>query len=358
MESNGLALRKVVWGFVGAIALVASMFALNHFWRQEAGLKPSDANASINSLVDGETSPNSDSTHRTGTTRVPNSLGVSTASLKASEDQLRDLASQVRSALLANPGVENSGDSIKDRLSTDQLAELARLDEASEVGEVRVSEDFQGQLDGLYLSIPLTSGENASIDSYKESITRLVIEYPSLMASSEDGGLSVSGGSCGSLLCSVKANRTYKGFPVWDYGVSFSITSGKLIAVQGLLKEPELFDSDFVALEPTEFRAVVAAHYDVQIDQIQMHSQLEEGVGRYGAHDFFGSRAEISLSGGLPREVYVSNAAKRFIKETSVFMEESVASSGRNLKDETFKFLRDLFCYILCLIVLFLVVGV
>jgi len=339
---SGVALKKYFLGLIAAAALAAAIFALSNFLSpQGTNHQSADATASIDALVAGTITSRSDSTPKEGTSREPNSLGVSSAGLVVSEDQLRDLASQVRSALQAKPSNENSADSVKDRLSADQLTELALLSEASELNDVRVSEDFQGLLDGLYLSIPLPSGESASLESYKENITQIVSEYPVLMASSEDGGLSVSEASCGSVLCSVKAERTYKGFPVWDYGVSFSITNGKLIAVQGLLKEPTLFESDFVALEPAEFRSVLAAHYDVEIDQIQLLSQLEEGIGRYGAHDFFGSRAEVSVSGGLPLEVYVSNAAKRFIRETSLYMEESVASSGKNLKDETVTFNSD-----------------
>jgi len=299
------------------------------------------AKGSLEILVNGKVKSASSAAQTGGTNRVPVKLSATDSGLlNASTDQLTELTSKVQAALNRESARTDPQMALLDQLTSEQRTDLERLRSASST-ELHLSGDYQREVDGVYFSLPLQSGVGASLESLKQEVAAVIDDFQALMVGSDAGDLVVSAGSCGEILCSVKAKRTFKGYPVWDYDVSFSVTDSKLIAIQGPLREPQVFESEIVSVNETQLISSIARHYKVEINQIELLGSIEEGFGRYGAHDFFGSKAKVSISGGLPREVYLSNAANSFVKEKYLFMEEAVSSSGENIQGETVTFTSD-----------------
>ena len=137
-----------VIGVAGFAALLVIIFGLQV--RDATPSSASLAKSSLEILVNGKVKSSSSAAQTGGTTRAPVKLNSTDSGLlKASTEQLTELASKVQAALDREPARTEPQMALLDQLTSEQRTDLERLRSASST-ELRLSGDSQSEVDGVY----------------------------------------------------------------------------------------------------------------------------------------------------------------------------------------------------------------
>ena len=217
--------------------------------------------------------------------------------------------------------------------------ELNRLDGdfiASKPSSVRLSET--GRLKAIYPSFGVSNIVPQDTNSIGSSAVTLIDNYPTLFGLNESATVKVKRSNCGRKICTVIVDKHFNGLPAWDHSLTLAANGNQIVSILGEFEAPSVKADPNNQLSKDKFKEIVGAHYQVKLEDLKMTTEPELGIGRVGAHDYIGYRANVDMGSAGRYRVSVNAQTKKVVQGLSLIMEVSVPASGTTLNGDTVTF--------------------
>jgi|GEM_PF-1313140 len=238
-----------------------------------------------------------------------------------------------------NKKESNSNKLVQAKLTSTKLEDIKKLKENFVISESEeLIFDQSGRLKSLALTIPLGGVFKEDPRGLSKSVELVFNDYPNLFGLDDSSVIAEVKAGCSKYICSVKATKKFEGLPAWDHGVIATIGKEGILSVVGELEAPSLRPYEGQILTSKEIKASISSHFGMSEQDLSVEKNAELGVGRVGAHDFYGYRVKATVSPTEIYEVSIDIETKRVVRALPLVHHSSVAASGQNLNGEIVSF--------------------